>query len=166
MTRANFSRHSLKKSNGAKSGCCNSLLVIKGGKAVKNCQTHSWKIWIWPANCLFFLSKRANHKPITHKSDSLALLFSKEQGVWFVHSRSFAKINESDKLRIALLKEQFGAKERRSKEGREKERIHKPELSIQFVYQKLSENVGLCWISSSVLRKCKKVTPGHLFYRG
>ena len=86
--------------------------------------------------------------------------------MWFVHSRSFAKSNESDKLRIALLKEQFGAKERRSKEGREKERIHKPELSIQFVYQKLSENVGLCWISSSVLRKCKKVTPGHLFYRG
>ena len=64
---ANHSRHSLKKSNGAKSDGSDSLLGLKRGKEVKNCKKHGENYESFRVNCSFFESERANQEQIRAK---------------------------------------------------------------------------------------------------
>ena len=64
---ANHSRHSLKKSYGAKSDGSDSLLDIKRGKEVKNCKKHGENYESFRVNCSFFESERANQEQIRAK---------------------------------------------------------------------------------------------------
>ena len=64
FSRANCSRCSLKKSNGAKSygsksGGSNLLVAIQMGKAVKNCQKTSWKQHIYLCELLVFWEQKS-----------------------------------------------------------------------------------------------------------
>ena len=56
--RANRSRRSLKKSNGAKSDGSNLLVGIRMGNAVKNCQKHDKNNEYFHANCFYLESER------------------------------------------------------------------------------------------------------------
>ena len=65
-TRANCSCFSLKRAReGRATGAIDSLLGIKRGKAVKNCQKQGENYKFFLANHLFFVSERENHKQIT-----------------------------------------------------------------------------------------------------
>ena len=95
------SRHSLKKSNGAKSNESDSFLGIKMGKVVKNCQKHGENNTFFQANRSFFESGGAI---CPQKSrESLMSLSDKERREQFTYSHSLLKSNKSESLMAALL---------------------------------------------------------------